>query len=124
MQRDYGDGPVIDGRKVVLFCAWRAWSRFRVVIPVWEKTLPSVVMGLDRAFRYFDGVPTYALDNEKTVSVDHICGIPVRNPQIVQVGHHYGVSVQTCVPADPQAKLRQWCRPNQRVAVCRVPSWE
>jgi transposase len=105
MQWDYGDGPVIDDRRVVLFCAWLAWSRFRVVIPLWDKTLPSVVMGLDRAFRYFDGVPTYALtDNEKTVSVDHVCGIPVRNPQIVDVGHHYGVSIQTCVPADPQSK--------------------
>jgi hypothetical protein len=61
MQWDYGDGPVIDGRKVVLFCAWLAWSRYRVVVPLWDKTMPSVVMGLDRAFRYFDGVPTYAL---------------------------------------------------------------
>lgn len=105
MQWDYGDGPVIDGRKVVLFCGWLAWSRYRVVVPLWDKTLPSVVMGLDRAFRYFDGVPTYALtDNEKTVSVDHIAGIPVRNQQIVAVGHHYGVQVQTCVPADPQSK--------------------
>lgn len=105
MQWDYGDGPVIDGRKVVLFCAWLAWSRYRVVVPLWDKTLPSVVMGLDRAFRRFDGVPTYALtDNEKTVSVDHVAGIAVRNPQIVAVGYHYGVSVQTCVPADPQSK--------------------
>ncbi len=62
-------------------------------------------MGLDRAFRYFDGVPTYALtDNEKTVSVDHVAGIAVRNQQIVAAGHHYGVSIQTCVPADPQSK--------------------
>jgi transposase len=105
MQWDYGDGPVIDGRKVVLFCAWLAWSRYRVVVPLWDKTLPSVVMGLDRAFRYFDGVPTYALtDNEKTVSVDHVAGIAVRNQQIVQAGYHYGVSIQTCVPADPQSK--------------------
>jgi transposase len=105
MQWDYGDGPVIGDRKVVLFCAWLAWSRYRVVVPLWDKTLPSVVLGLDRAFRYFDGVPTYALtDNEKTVSVDHICGIPVRNQQIVGVGHHYGVSIQTCVPSDPQSK--------------------
>ena len=50
-------------------------------------------------------MPTYALtDNEKTVSVDHVCGIAVRNQQIVPVGHHYGVSIQTCVPADPQTK--------------------
>jgi hypothetical protein len=105
MQWDYGDGPVIDGRKVVLFCAWLAWSRYRVVVPLWDKTLPSVVMGLDRAFRYFDGVPTYALtDNEKTVSVGHVAGIAVRNQQIVAAGYHYGVSIQTCVPADPQSK--------------------
>ena len=27
LQYDFGDGPVIDGRKTVLFCAWLAWSR-------------------------------------------------------------------------------------------------
>ena len=51
MQFDYGDGPVVDGRKTVLFCAWLAWSRFRVVVPLRDKTLPSVVIGLDRALR-------------------------------------------------------------------------
>jgi hypothetical protein len=105
MQFDYGDGPVVDGRGTVLFCAWLAWSRFRVVVPLRDKTLPSVVIGLDRALRRFDGVPTYALtDNERTVSVDHVCGIAVRNPQIVQVARHYGLTITTCVPADPQSK--------------------
>jgi transposase len=32
LQYDFGDGPVIAGRKTVLFCAWLAWSRFRVVL--------------------------------------------------------------------------------------------
>ena len=105
MQYDYGDGPVIDGRKSVLFCAWLAWSRFRVVVPLRDKTLPSVVIGLDRALRAFGGAPTYVLtDNEKTVSVDHVCGLAVRNPQIVSVARHYGVTIATCVPADPQSK--------------------
>ena len=105
MQWDYGDGPVVDGRATVLFCAWLAWSRFRVVLPLRDKTMPSVVMGLDRALRRFDGAPTYALtDNERTVSVDHVCGIAVRNPQIVQVARHYGLTITTCVPADPQSK--------------------
>jgi transposase len=105
MQFDYGDGPVIDGRRTVLFCAWLAWSRFRVVVALRDKTMPSVVMGIDRALRCFGGAPTYVLtDNEKTVSVDHICGIAVRNPQIVDVARHYGVTIQTCVPADPQSK--------------------
>ena len=105
MQWDYGDGPVVDGRTTVLFCAWLAWSRFRVVVPLRDKTLPSVVIGLDRALRRFDGVPTYALtDNERTVTVDHVCGIAVRNPQIVAVARHYGLTITTCVPADPQSK--------------------
>lgn len=105
MQFDYGDGPQIDGRRTVLFCAWLAWSRFRVVIPLWDRTMPSVVMALDRALRAFGGAPTYALtDNERTVSIDHVCGIAIRNPQIVSVGRHYGLSIATCVPADPESK--------------------
>lgn len=105
MQWDYGDGPDVGGRSTTLFCAWLAWSRFRVVLPLWDRSMPSVVMGLDRALRAFGGAPTYALtDNEKTVSIDHVCGIAVRNPQIVSVGRHYGLTVATCVPADPQSK--------------------
>ena len=105
MQWDYADGPKIGGRATVLFCAWLAWSRFRVVVPLRDKTLPSVVIGLDRALRMFGGAPTYALtDNEKTVSVDHVCGIAVRNPVIVEVARHYGLTIATCVPADPQSK--------------------
>ncbi|GAC1577095.1 MAG: hypothetical protein NVS3B18_10880 [Candidatus Dormibacteria bacterium] len=100
MQFDYGEGPTVAGRSTVLFCAWLAWSRFRV-----DKSMPSVVMALDRALRAFGGAPTYALtDNEKTVSVDHVCGIAVRNATIVAVGRHYGLTVATCVPADPQSK--------------------
>ena len=51
MQWDYGDGPVVAGRTTVLFCAWLAWSRFRVVLALWDRTMPSVVMALDRALR-------------------------------------------------------------------------
>jgi len=62
-------------------------------------------MALDRTLRRFGSAPTYALtDNERTVSVDQVCGIAVRNPQIVSVGRHYGLTVATCVPADPESK--------------------
>ena len=47
LQYDYGDGPVIDGVKTVLFVAWLAWSRFRVVLPIRDKTMPSVFAALD-----------------------------------------------------------------------------
>jgi hypothetical protein len=91
--------------RAVLFCAWLAWSRFRVVVPLRDKTMASVVIGLDRTLRMIDGVPTYALtDNEKTVTVEHVCGIAVRNPTMVEVSRHYGFTVATCEPADPQSK--------------------
>jgi transposase len=105
MQWDYGDGPRVAGRSTVLFCAWLAWSRYRVVLPLWDRTMPSVVMGLDRTLRRLGGAPTYALtDNERTVSIDQVCGIAVRNPRIVSVGRHYGLTIATCVPADPESK--------------------
>ena len=105
LQWDYGEGPKIDDKPTSLFCAWLAWSRFRVVLPLADRTLPSVVMALDRTLRAVGGSPTYALtDNEKTVTTDHVCGIAVRNPQIVAASRHYGLSVATCVPADPETK--------------------
>src|SRR3954470_1187724 len=105
MQWDYADGPIVGGRRTSLFCAWLAWSRFRVVVPLWDRTLPSVVLALDRTLRRFGGAPTYALtDNERTVSVDHVCGIAVRNPKIVEVARHYGLTIATCVPSDPETK--------------------
>ena len=105
LQWDYGDGPEVAGTRAVLFCAWLAWSRFRVVVPLRDKTLASVVIGLDRTLRLVGSVPTYALtDNEKTVTVEHVCGIAVRNATIVEVSRHYGLTIQTCEPADPQSK--------------------
>ena len=89
----------------MLFCAWLAWSRFRVVLPVWDRTLPTLIACLDATLRIIGGVPVYALtDNEKTVTVDHVAGVPVRHPEIVAVGRHYGMTVHTCVPYDPESK--------------------
>jgi transposase len=102
LQYDFGDGPVVDGVKTVLFVAWLAWSRFRVVIALRDRTQPSVIAALDRTFRLLGGVPTYVLtDNEKTVTTEHVAGVPVRNRETVSFGRHYGVTVLTCQPADP-----------------------
>jgi transposase len=105
MQWDFADGPTAGGRKSYLWCAWLAWSRYRVVYPVWDRSMPTVIGCLDAALRKFGGVPTYALtDNEKTVTVAHVAGLPVRNQQMLQAARHYGITVATCVPADPQSK--------------------
>jgi hypothetical protein len=105
LQWDYGDGPRVGGIEAVLFCAWLAWSRFRVILPLADKKLPSVIGALDRCFRVIGGIPTYCLtDNEKTVTDTHIARVPVRNPQMVAAAHYYGVTIATCVPADPESK--------------------
>jgi Mu transposase, C-terminal domain len=105
LQWDWGEGPRVRGRRTQLWCGWLAWSRFRVVIPTWDKQLPTMVACLDATLRRLGGVPTYALtDNEKTVTVEHVAGVAVRHPQIVAVSRHYGMTVKTCVPEDPQTK--------------------
>jgi transposase len=104
-QFDWGKGPQIGHRDTVLWCAWLSWSRFRVVIPTWDRTMPTVIACLDETLRRFGGSTTYALtDNERTVTIDRIAGIGVRNPVLVAAGRHYGLTIHACVPADPASK--------------------
>jgi len=105
LQFDWGAGPLIEGRPTLLFCAWLAWSRFRVVIPTWDRTLGSLLACLDATLRQVGGAPTYALtDNERTITIERIAGVGVRHPEIVAAGRHYGLEVNACVPFDPQSK--------------------
>ena len=67
--------------------------------------MPSVMAALDVTLRRIGGAPTYVLtDNEKTVTTEHVAGVPVRNPAMVAFARHYGVTIHTCVPADPASK--------------------
>jgi transposase len=110
LQFDWGYGPVVFGpdgrpRQTLLFCAWLAWSRFRVVLPTWDRKLETLLTCLDTTLRRVGGAPTYALtDNEKTVTVEHIARVPVRHPMTVAAGRHYGLTIHTCVPFDPESK--------------------
>jgi transposase len=110
LQFDWGHGPVVPGpdgapRRTLLFCAWLAWSRFRVVIPTWDRTLGTLISCLDATLQAIGGTPTYALtDNERTVTVDVVAGVRVRHPEIVAACRHYGLTVHSCVPFDPESK--------------------
>jgi len=105
LQWDWGEGPRVGGRRTQLFCAWLAWSRFRVVLPSWDQGLGSLTACLDRALRIIGGAPAYLLtDNARTVTVEHVAGIPVRHPDMVALGRHYGCTVESCRPFDPQSK--------------------
>lgn len=105
LQFDWGEGPKVGGRRTQLFCAWLSWSRFRVVLPAWDQTLGTLVSCVDATLRRIGGVPTYLLtDNPKTVTIDRVAGVPVRHPDIVAAGRHYGCKVETCEPFDPESK--------------------
>ena len=105
LQYDWGHGPVIDLRQTYLFCAWLSWSRYRVVLPTWDKTLGTVLACVDNALGRLGGAPTYVLtDNERTLTIDRVAGVPVRHPALVAAGRHYGMQVETCVPYDPESK--------------------
>jgi len=105
LQFDWADGPRVGGRKTQLFCAWLSWSRFRVVIPTWDQTMGTLIACLDTTLRQVGGAPAYLLsDNAKTVTVEHVAGVAVRHPVVVAAGRHYGATVYSCEPFDPQSK--------------------
>ena len=89
----------------MLFCAWLAWSRFRVIIALTIGPCPRWSPPWTRPFASSVGRRTYVLtDNEKTVTDRHIAGIAVRNETMVAVSNYYGVTICTCVPYDPESK--------------------
>ena len=86
LQYDFGDGPVIDGCKTVLFCAWLAWSRFRIVIALRDRTIPTVFAALDTTFRLLGGAPTYILTENVPRNIFGLMYLPricaQRSPQM------------------------------------------
>lgn len=105
LQYDFGDGPVVAGRPTTLFCAWLAWSRYRVIIALSDKTMPSVIAALDQTFRIIGGAPTYLLtDNERSVTTSHVANTAVRNRTMLAASLYYGTTLATCVPYDPESK--------------------
>lgn len=104
-QWDWGAGPTVRRKQTLLFCAWLSWSRYRVVLPTLDRSFETLVLCLDATLRRFGGVPTYGLtDNERTVTIEHVAGIAVRNPELVEVSRYYGVTFASCVVADPESK--------------------
>jgi hypothetical protein len=57
LQYDFGAGTVVEGVAVISFCGWLAWGRFRVIIPLADKSLRSVMAALDRSFPPGGGRP-------------------------------------------------------------------
>ena len=76
------------------------------MVPTWDRTLPTLIgRWMGPCGPSGAPAPTYWLtDNERTVTNRHVAGIPVRDAELVAAARHYGVSVVTGVPADPESK--------------------
>lgn len=48
LQFDHGQGPIVASEPTTLFCAWLAWSHFRVVLALRDRTFGSLVAALIR----------------------------------------------------------------------------
>jgi hypothetical protein len=74
-------------------------------IPVRDQQMGTLTWCIDQALRAVGGASAYLLtDNARTVTMDHVAGIPVRHPEMVALGRHYGCKVETCVPFDPESR--------------------
>ena len=73
-QYDFGDGPRVAGTATVLFCLWLAWSRFRVVLPLLDKSQPSVWAAIDVALRRAGRGADLPADRQRENGHGRACG--------------------------------------------------
>lgn len=104
-QFDWADGPVVDGQRSYLFCAWLSWSRYRVVLPVRDRKRPATLGCLAESMAIFGGAPRHWLtDNQRVVTPGRIASLPIKHQAVVRFARHYGTTIELCEPFDPQSK--------------------
>ena len=106
LQFDWGEGPRIGGRRTWLFCAWLSWSRFRVVIPVWDCTLGTLVACLDTTLRQYRRGTDIRADRQRE---DRHRRAHRRDPGPAPADGRRSAGTtavrwQSCVPYDPESK--------------------
>lgn len=102
LQFGWTQGPLVHGpfgrpTSTVLFSAWLAWSRFRVVIPCRDNKLATLAACVDTALRTLGGAPTYLLTRLRTADTHDGHGLDA-------IAWHYGAEARTCVPYDARSR--------------------
>src|SRR6266511_3726815 len=85
-----GRGPEVRSHPTELFCAWLAWSRYRVVLPTLDRTFETLVASIDQTLRRFGGTPTYGLTENvpRNIFGQAVGGRPPEAPEgLVDRGH-------------------------------------
>lgn len=101
---DWGT-EVVAGRRVHVFCAVLAWSRFRFVRFAADEQQPTTLGLLAECFEVLGGVPKVVLaDRMACLNGGVVANVVVPAPDYVRFATHYRFRPDFCRAADPESK--------------------
>lgn len=101
---DWGE-EVVAGRKVHVFCAVLAWSRFRFVRFAADEQQATTVSMLAECFEVLGGVPKVVLaDRMGCLKGGVVANVVVPSSDYVRFATHYRFRPDFCHAADPESK--------------------
>lgn len=101
---DWGE-EVVAGRKVHVFCAVLAWSRFRFVRFAADEQQATTLAMLAECFEVLGGVPKVVLaDRMGCLKGGVVANVVVPSPDYVRFATHYRFRPDFCHAADPESK--------------------
>lgn len=101
---DWGEQQLA-GRKVLVFCAVLAWSRFRFVRFATDQQQATTLAMLAECFDVLGGVPKIVLaDRMGCLKGGVVANMVVPTPDYVRFAAHYGFRPDFCHPEDPESK--------------------
>ncbi|WP_181642641.1 IS21 family transposase [Nocardioides massiliensis] len=101
---DWGE-EILAGRKVHVFCAVLAWSRFRFVRFAADEQQATTLAMLAECFEVLGGVPKVVLaDRMGCLKGGVVANVVVPAPDYVRFATHYRFRPDFCHAADPESK--------------------
>jgi transposase len=101
---DWGT-EIVAGRRVHVFCAVLAWSRFRFVRFAADEQQATTLGLLAECFEVLGGVPKVVLaDRMGCLKAGVVAGVVVPSPDYVRFATHYRFRPDFCHAADPESK--------------------
>jgi transposase len=101
---DWGE-ELVAGRKVHVFCAVLAWSRFRFVRFAADEQQATTLAVLAECFEVLGGVPKVVLaDRMGCLKGGVVANVVVPSPDYVRFATHYRFRPDFCHAADPESK--------------------
>jgi transposase len=101
---DWGE-EMMAGRKVHVFCAVLAWSRFRFVRFAADEQQTTTLAMLAECFEVLGGVPKVVLaDRMGCLKGGVVANVVVPSPDYVRFATHYRFRPDFCHAADPESK--------------------